>query len=178
MVKTSVQGLIMAISKVISDIISIAEKSAPLIGTVLGSPLAGVGLSLLASVFGANPASPEDILSKMQADPDAALKIRQLELQNQVTLEQIASNNFKIQTDDTANARDREEDVLKITGKFDWVQHACAIIAVVGFFIVIALVFMTSFDKNDHDVLYMMVGVLGGTFTTIYSYYFGSSIKK
>lgn len=166
----------MALNNVLSDIISIAKESAPLLGSLLGSPLVGVGLSLLASVFGGDPKSPQEILSKIQIDPDKDVKLKQLELDHQDLFRKLQSTDYQTQVDDVKSAREREEKVLQLTGKFDWVQHVLAIIVVVGFFLVIAMVFITSLDKSDHDVLYMLVGVLGTTFGNIYSFYFGSSL--
>lgn len=165
----------MSSNSVLSDIISIAKESAPLLGSVLGSPLAGIALSLVASAFGANPSSQEDILSKLQTTQDASVKLKEIETQHQDTLLQLQSSDFQKNIDDRMSARQREEDIVDKTGKFDWVQHAAAMIAIFGFFGAVLLIFMTRMDNSDHDVLYMLMGVLGSTFSSIYNYYFGSS---
>lgn len=61
--------------------------------------------------------------------------------------------------------------------KYDWMVHALALLVTFGFFGAIALVMLTRADGTDHDILNMMLGVLGSTWVNVVSYYFGS-IKK
>ena len=75
------------------DVGAIAGKAAPIIGTILGGPVgAGVGVvgSLLASTFGSEN-TPDAIHAAIAADPQAAVKLAQIEADNRTQLAQIAS---------------------------------------------------------------------------------------
>ncbi len=52
-----------------------------------------------------------------------------------------------------------------------------AIVVVFGFLSALVLVFLTSADNTDRDILNMMLGVLGGTFVTVVGYYFNQRKK-
>lgn len=164
----------------ISDVRDFVGKYSPLLGAALTTvnPLAGLVLSAVAGAFGANPKNMPDILTKMQVDGAAEEKIKELEIQHKDLLVKAASADFQAAMLDTQSARWREEEIVKITGKYDWVQHACALVVVSGFFGCIFIIVTTKLDQSDHDILYMLLGVLGSTFSQVYQYYFGSSSES
>lgn len=57
-------------------------------------------------------------------------------------------------------------------------QNILAIFVVVGFFIMSVLIVRNKLDQSDHDIMYMLLGVLGSNFSQIYQYYFGKADKK
>ncbi len=158
-----------------SDLLSILEKTVPELATALLGPAGGVVTSLVESLFGVKG---EALPAAIMADPEAAMKLRDLDNKHGEALCNIKLQNYQAEIDDRKSARDREAQVLKLTGKFDWVQHACALLSVLGFFSVIFIVALTKLDQSDHDILYMLLGVLGSTFTQVYQYYFGSSKQQ
>lgn len=61
-----------------SDVGRIAAKAAPVVGTLLGGPAGGAIGGLVASVFGVE-AEPDKVAQAIQADPEAAIKLQQLQ---------------------------------------------------------------------------------------------------
>jgi hypothetical protein len=85
-----------SIGAIASDVAKVVFKASPLLASALGSPVAGMVLSLLGNAFGVAPPS---LASAIAADPDAATKLKALEMQH---AEALAS----IDDADAANARD------------------------------------------------------------------------
>lgn len=156
-----------------SGVARIIAKSAPAVASVISSvnPVAGIMVNLVAQLFGADPENPDDIIQKMANDPEAALKLKQLEYQHDEILQKTA-------TDDRMNAREREEQIVRITGKRDYVLDAIAFLVIIGYFIMCGVVAFTKMDNTDHDILYMLIGQLTGGFIMILSYFFGATNKK
>lgn len=151
------------LSKVVGSI-------APILGNVLNLALPGSGLviSSLAHLFGANPDDESDIASKISADPDAYLKLKQFEMTH---AEELA----KLEAADRENARGRENTIVSSTGKRDWVMDYLAVFIVVAFFGMCLLVAFIKIDPNISQVFYMLLGALAGGFSVILNYYWGSS---
>jgi len=148
---------------------SIISKYSPFLGDAVAtvSPLSAVIIRLVAKLFGADPTNIDDITAKISSDPDAAVKLKQIEAEN-----------FGNAVDDRKSAREREEEIVKVTGKRDRILDFIAILVVLGYFIMCAMVGLTRMDQSDHDVLYMMVGQLTAGFIMVLGYYFGSSNKQ
>lgn len=69
------------------EIKSLVGKSAPLLGTALLGPGTGTAVgAMIASVLGVDN-DPEQILEKLKTDPDALVKLKQLEYQNEQKLQ-------------------------------------------------------------------------------------------
>jgi len=69
------------------DIGSMVAKAAPLLGKLLPIPYAGVAGELIASAFGVKN-EPTAIHNAIKSDPDAAVKLAKLELDNKALLQQ------------------------------------------------------------------------------------------
>lgn len=147
-------------------------KSSPLLGQSISAinPLAGVALSLLSHAFGVDATSPDALLAAMMKDPEAAVKLKQIELDNQVQLQKIISTNYAVEVSD-------REDARKNGQSYDWFLHLFAVFVTAGFFTCIALLFILKPDNSDRDILNMMLGALGSTWTQITSFYYGSMSK-
>ena len=150
-----------------SGLLTNVSKIAPILGSVLGSPLAGVAVSLLASYFGVNSRDVKAIADAVQNDPDSSFKLRQLEYQHAETLAQIAAQNYLTEVDDRKSARARE------TSLRDYVPTILAIgfllnYAIIQFYCVThPSVAIDVISARFQDVLIMIM-----------SYYFGSSHKR
>lgn len=157
-----------------SALISIIEKIAPALATGIGGPAGGMVVSLLENAFGVKDV---DLPAAIAADPDAAIKIKQIESQHADTLATLASNDYSTEVGDRENARQREV-AIESTGKKDWIEIICALAAVFGFMGMCFVIAFEKLDQSDHDILYMLLGVLGSNFNNIYAYYFGSSMQR
>lgn len=151
------------------DISLTVSKYAPLLGSVISesNPIAGLIVMAIAKLFNTS-SDPSAILSSIQGDPDAAVKLQQLEIEHQDAL-------IQNQMEDHANARQREEDIIKITGKRDGILDFLAILVVVGFFFLCGLNYFIKL-ADDHIVV-MLIGQISSGFMLCLSYYFGSSNK-
>ena len=153
-------------------------KYAPLLGGVISAtnPLAGLVVTTIADMFGADSKNPEDILAKMSSDPDAETKLKQIEAEQQNVLVQARASEFSASVDDRSNARGREEAVIKETGKRDWVIDMIAVIVIIGFF---GLCILNYFiDLKDDHVLIMLIGQISSGFMIVLGYYFGASSQN
>jgi len=152
------------------DIETSVEKYAPLLSSVISpfNPIAGMIIMEIAKAFNVNP---DNITQAIKDDPNASVKLKELEMNHQESL-------IHYQLEDRISARDRETKLVQITGKRDYVLDIIAFIVILGYFIMCATVEFTKLDQSDHDVLYMMVGQLTAGFIMVLSYYFGSTNKQ
>lgn len=125
-------------------------------------------------------------LSKEELTPEDKQKI----MDSQIEIMKIDFDKLKLETeaklqskkmvfDDKSNARNREVEVTKATGKKDNSVTILAGVIVFGFFAgLISLVFV-HLDKGSgaYELLYMCFGALTMKFGTVVDYFFGSSDK-
>jgi len=151
----------------LESIAGMVGKSAPLLGTVLGSPLAGIGVSLLAQLFGVNPKDTDKLMEAIKNDPEAAIKIKTLEFQHQEALLQLESQNYAAEVNDRTNARAREIALR------DYVPTFLA----VGFLLNYALIqfYCVTHNNTVNDIISAR---FQDVLIMIMSYYFGSSHKE
>jgi hypothetical protein len=142
-------------------------KIAPLLASVLGSPLAAVGITLLANLFHVDPQNVTALHDAIVADPEANLKIKTLEYEHFETLSKIASGDYATEVDDRKNARSREIALR------DYVPTILA----VGFLLNYALIqfYCVTHPSSAIDVISAR---FQDVLIMIMSYYFGSSHKS
>lgn len=63
-------------------------KAAPLVGSLLGTPAAGAAIGMVADALGTD-ADPDAIAKAMSSDPEAANKLRKLELDHKESLKKM-----------------------------------------------------------------------------------------
>jgi hypothetical protein len=151
---------------------TVISHYAPLLGSTIlsGSPIATVLISLISNLFGVDPKNTDlsDLINKIVNDKDAETKLKQIELDHQALF-------YSTEVDDRKSAREREESVIKSTGKRDWLLDMIAFIVISGYFVMCSLIIFNKLDSENNQVLYMMFGQLTGGFIMVLSYYFGSS---
>lgn len=165
----------------------------------LVSMLADKGLDLISSAIdgGADKAAAyieEKTGIKMdgsELSDEQVAELKKFEMTNKIELEKLALANkqednrhaekkTEIITADKSNARNREIEVVKTTGKKDNTVTILAGVIVIGFFAgLVSLVFVTL-DKGSgtYELLYMMFGALVLKFGTVVDYFFGASETK
>lgn len=157
----------------------IKNLGAPLLGAVMGGQFGVIGgtiLDVVMKTFG-NPQSPEDLITKIQADPDAATKLQMVESNNRVELERIASQNAKAVIDDVQNARELQEDKLK-GGYKDPMYIIVGLAVIFGFLSSLAACFLVKIDPSIENVIFYMLGTLNTAFLAVVFFYFGSSASS
>jgi hypothetical protein len=171
---------------------AIIAKGLPLLGTVLGGPVGGSIGGLVAKAVGADSDEPEEIMKKLETNPDAVVKLKEIETQYKVKLEELSIESSKVQLDmmkvaaeerkaeldDTKNAREREMEYIRKTGKTDKNQYVLAYLIVGGFFVALILFMYYSLNEKTlttNPIVDMLFGGLVTGFATVLGYYFGSS---
>lgn len=178
------------------NIKEILGSSAPVIGTLLGGPAGGAVGGLISKVLGVDN-TPEAIELALMNNPDALLKIKELETSNELAILQAELENKRIDVgsvidnrkldnekdqmflSDKQSARSRQTDSEKATGKVDVALYVIAGVIVVAFFVsILALIFITL-DKQSgtYELLLMLFGALATKFGTVVDYFFGASNK-
>ena len=147
------------------------------LATEVGIPLLSKGIKAITGI---------DITEK-ELTPDDKQKI----MDSQIEIMKIDFDKLKLETEaklqskkmvfeDKSNARNREIEVVKTTGKKDNTVTILAGVIVIGFFVgLISLVFV-HLDKGSgaYELLYMAFGALTMKFGTVVDYFFGASETK
>lgn len=170
--------------------------SAPVIGTLLGGPAGGAVGGLISKVLGVDN-TPEAIELALMNNPDALVKIKELETSKELAILQAELEHKRIDVgsvidnrkldnekdqmflSDKQSARSRQTDSEKATGKVDVALYVIAGVIVVAFFVsILALIFVTL-DKQSgtYELLLMLFGALTTKFGTVVDYFFGASNK-
>jgi len=165
---------------------TITKLGAPLLGTVLGGPAGGAIGSLIANQFGGSVDNQESIAAlalKITGDPNAQVKLAEIEATNKVELQKLLiqseSNRMqneisKISLDNTNTANARESNIKRET----YYPEILSSVITLGFIICIYWIIAFKQDEADHDVLYLLMGVIGTAFNQVVNYWLGSSSQK
>ncbi len=145
-----------------------------LLGNVLGETPIGKVTKLVSSVLGVGD-SPNEVYEELEKNPDAVLKLKQLEADHELELRKIYLEEFKIEVDDKKSARDREIQLTKTTGKKDWPTLVLGSVITVGFFGCISALMWVDMPQNNKEQIIYLLGALSASFTSLVNYYFGSS---
>ena len=152
------------------------SKYAPLLGSVVGGPAGASIGQIVASQFGGNIDDPQDLLNKINQDPESHIKLCQIQASKQVDLERLAvqqaENELKYSLNNTANARATNLESQS------FLPQVVSLLVVMGFFGCIYWVAAYEQQYSDHEVLYMMLGIVGTSFGAVVNYWLGSSMDK
>jgi hypothetical protein len=145
---------------------------APTIGTALGGPVGGMAAKVLTDALGlSDGAKPKDILKAIQGDPDALLRIKEAENAFEIRMREIDVDVFKIDADDRNSARQREMVVKDRTPAIIGTLTVLCFFGFIGY----ASFVPSSVVEGRMDFIMLAIGWLGGTATSVITYYFGSS---
>lgn len=155
------------------DVAGAVGKAAPLLGTLLGGPAGAALGGIVASVLGTSN-SPDAVSQALAANPDAAVKLQALETARATRFQELAAEqalaDLQASTADRASARDRE-----VKAGDTLTPRTLAFAVTVGFFGVLAWLLIVGKPDAGGDALLVMLGALGGAWSAIVAYYFGSS---
>ena len=142
----------------------------------VGLPLVKKGIKSVTGIdLDEKALTPED----KQKIMDSQIEIMKIDFEKLKLETESKLQSKKMILDDKSNARNRETEVTKTTGKRDYALISLAVVIVIGFFAgLVSLVFVTL-DKGSgtYELLYMMFGALIAKFGTVVDYFFGSSDK-
>ena len=139
---------------------------APMLGGVVGGPAgAGIG-SVIASVFGVEN-EPDKILQAINADPKAAVKLKEIELNNKTELERIAMQMATVEIADKQNARKEH--------KHSFMPAVLSILLSVVIIGIIYLLFYTPVPTESKDVLFVILGAVMKEWGSAMQFWFGTT---
>lgn len=149
-----------------SDVGEKVADFAPLLGSLLGGPAGESVGALIASEYGTK-SDPAEIAAKISADPNAAINLRKIELDNKTELMRIKSEVLRIETQDKQNARAEHKDskmpaVLSI-----------GLTLLVAF--IVYLLFYVAVPTGAKEVLFMMLGIVAREWAGSMQYWFGTT---
>ena len=152
-----------------NDLIAMVSKFAPAIGTALGGPLGGLAVSAIAEKVGVED-EVEAVTKAIKADPEAAMKLKQLEL-----------DKFKAVLADKDSARNREATIATsekapLINKL--VSPVLALIVVVAWVGIQYTLLNTTVPQEMRELVARVLGTLDGALMLILSYFFGASTKE
>lgn len=152
---------------------------APMLGGAFLGPAGAAGGALLKVVAGAfglkDNAKPEEVFQAISSDPEAGIKLKEIELKEKDLILTMALQNRIAEFKDTDSARRREVDVTKATGKLNIAMYFLAAVIVVGFFTLIYYLMKSAIPAGNKDVAIMLFGTLSTSFGLVVGYFFGSS---
>lgn len=149
-----------------SDLGKSVAKVAPLLGTAIGGPLGGGVGAIIASVFGAEN-DPTEIASAIKADPQAAIKLRKIELDHSARLQELLLETTKSELADKQNARKENKH-----SKMPAILSVALNVFVAG---IVYLLFYVAVPEGSRDVLFMLLGVVVKEWGGAMQYWFGTT---
>jgi len=155
-------------------------KYAPLLGGIIGGPAGGAmgaGVKLLASAFGLSEeeTTPDKIDHLLQTDPAAAVKLAEIESNNQIELQKYFLEQERLRLADVASAREREIKIVQATGERDINLYVLSWLVIVGFFVLLGFMYFTVIPMDNVGPVNQLFGALAAGFGMVLQYFFGSS---
>lgn len=145
--------------------VSIAAM-APALGVALGGPAGGAVGALVAAALG-TPARPADVAAVIAQDPDAAVKLREIELRHAEVIASLAAQQYEAQLLDVQQAR--------VTHREHWMPWALTIALALMVAAMGVGLFVLDTPAENREVVYLLAGQLLGAFATAIAYWLGSS---
>jgi hypothetical protein len=149
-----------------NELLKLLGSVAPALATAVAGPLGGMAVSAIASKLGVAD-TVEAVTKAISADPDAALKLAQIDLET-----------LKTQHANTADARDMQKIALQQSDIFSkrftmylTVFWSVSAVVYVGF-----ITFGVIPDKNVRFADTILGFILGTVVATMLNFWFGSSI--
>ncbi len=169
-------------------IVKTVSQVAPLLGGALGGPAGAAIGSIIASKFGGSTDNTQDLLSKIQLDPQAREKLLEIQSNNQLELERIKmtmvtnklDNEIKsqeIEFKDRDSARSREVKLAEAGVK----DRTTSILSYIILFLISVTVMLLFFKTVPDDNQVMMASALSALTSmgaASIAYYFGSIKSK
>jgi len=140
--------------------------SAPVVGGLLGGPAGGAVGAMIAGAIGTT-SDPEAILAKLESDPEAILKIKQLESDERKHLQDIQLQTLQAELQDVQNARQSHKD--------HWMPSVITMVLAVMVAVIGAALLMYPVPDTNKDMTVYLFGQITGTFTTAVAYWIGTS---
>ena len=158
---------------------SFASLGLKVLGTAVGGPAGTAVADMVGHVLGLDSSAPDAIATAVAADPQAALKLKQFELDHALELQKLVLQEQSLWLSDVQSARTREVETTKATGKRDLNLFALAwvimggFIGLIGCLIVLQVVYKSIIQSDP--LISLLVGSLSTDAGMVVGYFFGSS---
>lgn len=163
----------------------IVAKAAPLLGGALAGPAGAAIGSIVAAKFGGDIIDPQDLIARIDADPQAQVKLLEIQSNNEVELQRIymvmAENqlkydylNIESEYKDRDSARQKEA-ALAQAGKRDNTPAILAYVLTLGVFASLYYLFTHEVPNDNKELIVSIISALATVWIGAMAYYHGSS---
>lgn len=138
------------------DIAGVVGKAAPIVGGILGGPAGSAVGALVATALGTD-ATPDAVSAALLNNPEAAVKLRELEVNSRIQLQQlaVAAEQNRLQAaaaQYAAEAADRDSARRLAAGQTsDWVRPTVTVLLLLGAIGIVIFVFAGMADSLLRD---------------------------
>jgi gas vesicle protein len=152
------------------DIKELVGSAAPLVGSLIGGPLGGSVGSLIADKLGVED-KPEAILEKLQTDPAALLKIKQMESEERQQLRQLTYKQAELESEERKHQHETTQKTIQTgdTAEDEYVRRTRPKMARWSFYIGTTYLFLfeiaAGFDFGSGASEIMLGTAYGPAFT-------------
>lgn len=155
-------------------------KYAPLLGAALPIPGGEFIGELIAHEFGGDTSNLDDLATRISTDPNAQVKLAEIQANTKVQLQQLmvqnTQNQLAAQTAQMVSDQQDRADARKNNSETQTVfPQMISTVIILGFFSCFYLVVVLPKDNAYHDLLNIMMGALASGFTGVWNYWLGSS---
>lgn len=157
----------------LSEVSAAIAKAAPVLGGIIGGSAGsavGGALSLAASALGVD-ATPEAVMQAVKDDPDALIRLRELEVQERATLLEWQTAQIQADVEDRKSARQASVDGGDRTRLF-WMS---LFLFCVAFGLEGAILFLGFAQSISGELVGRVMGFTEGIATTLCAFWFGSN---
>ncbi|WP_066627505.1 hypothetical protein [Labilibacter marinus] len=158
------------------------SKGLPLLANVLTGGAASPIIGLVKNIVGVDSDDPQELEKAINENPEVVARLKEFEMNQKVELEKLALQSAQLELEETKaylgdrqGARDREVEMMKATGKRDWMLMTLAGVVVVGFFVLIGFAIKDPDGFDTNGPVNQLFGALVAGFSMVLSYFFGSS---
>ena len=147
---------------------AVIKAGAPLLGGALFGPAGSVIASIISGKFGVSPESTQDqVMTAISGDPDAALKLRQIETTHVERLQELENERLRIETADVQSARTAHQ--------HHWMPSAITLLMCAMFGMIIGALFIWAVPGDNKDIVVYITGQVSGILTSCVTYWVGST---
>lgn len=147
---------------------TVIKAGAPLLGGALFGPAGSVIASIISGKFGVAPDStPDQVLTAINGDPDAALKLREIETRHTENLQKMENDRLRIETADVQNAR--------VAHQHHWMPSVITMVMCAMFGSIVGALFIWAIPGENKDIVVYMAGQVSGMMASCVVYWVGST---
>lgn len=159
-----------------SDLSKTIGKVAPMLGTALGGPMGGAIGSIVSSALGVSN-DADAVAIAIKTDPQIAVKLREIEMQNEASLREYAFKMIELDQKDMDSARNMQVSALTQDDIFSkrFVYYFAAALYLGGALYIASITFMEIPEQNTRFADTSLGFVLGSMLAPVVGFFFGTS---